>query len=332
MRTFFCGDISSDTGPAIVNKNYKKYLPKDVEFIEKNGKVIRTIYSIYYVIICNVVLFSGISRLNKLLIYICKLFHKKVLYLMHGSVAYENQINKLPNQNEENLEIFHLNSADLILCVSPYFTNFCQNYYKRYSNKFLTLTNGIDWSFSKNSECVKDKKSICIVGGGVPRKRVIRVCEAIDKLCNKGFDLKLKVFGFDSTDTPEIKKYQFVEYKGNVPQEELRKYMESSIMFIQNSVFDSFAMAPIEALTCGCNILCSKEVGCMSIITTVSENDLIINYDDVNEIEKKIHFIIENPNNQRLMNGLNKELTSFSNRSLELMRIIEKVVAHENIS
>lgn len=81
-------------------------------------------------------------------------------------------------------------------------------------------------------------------------------------------------------------------------------------MFIQNSQFESFGLALIDALSLGCDVLFSTNTGAKDIITARQESDIINDITDVDEIKDKILKTLECPNNKRLYDSIDKEKTS----------------------
>ena len=97
-------------------------------------------------------------------------------------------------------------------------------------------------------------------------------------------------------------------------------------MFVQNSSFETFGLAPVEALACGCPILCSKEVGALELIDNMQSEDIIENYEDPDEIAGKIRYNLEHPNAGRLVAGLKQESHSWKERSRVLVSKLSELV------
>lgn len=332
-KVYFIGDTNSNTGPAIVNNYYKTYLNSKFSFSLKIDNKVHRILN-YSVNIKNsdLVIFSGSSFSDLYLITLCKVLRKKIIYIMHGCMEIENKINKKESKLQILLEKKYLKYANLVLCVSNQFSTWLIEKYPQYSDKIMTLTNGIDWdkmplNKMENSCSINLLSSI---GGGVPRKNVKTLCKSIKKI-NEMTDYRftLEVFGRDDLDTEEIKKYDFVHYYGKIDRDKMLRQISCTNLFIQNSVFDTFAMAPIEALSVGCSILCSKNVGALSLFDNLLENDVIDDCFDVDEIASKIIYLVKNPNNKRLLSQLDKQKTSFEYRAQELEKYVNTIMNEE---
>lgn len=332
-EVLFIGDYLSATGPAIVNKNLKAHLGDKVKFIYNRNKIIRTIQIVISLVQSKAVILSGVSRANLFVFKLKKITGNKVIYLMHGSVVKENKINGTSNPYAENLEKQHLTNSDSIICVSKRFMSWMQEQYPELTNKFNYVNNGIDWSLlkkdrSKDQQLERKKNYIMSIGGGMPRKNILKICEAID-LINKenSENLRLIVLGGQGNDLFEITKYPFVEYYGVVPYDQVFEYYSKSNLYIQNSSFETFGLAPIEALLSGCNLLLSKEVGALDLIENIDESDLIVDNQNEYEIRDKIINLLNNRNNDKLLRSLSEKNTSIEYQSNRLIDIIEKVMA-----
>ena len=327
-KAYFASDSSANTGPAIVNMYYKKYLNSNEYHFSKtyNNKVLRLINDIRNIFRSKVVVFSGASMADIIYMRICKMLKKKMIYIMHGCIQEENKINRVENEKETKLELRYLKNVDLVLGVSQHFVEWVKQYYPQVIGKIQSLPNGVDMNmdFSPEEDRERDSLTIAIVGGGIPRKNVLVICEALEEIRKEtGKTYTLKVFGRDEVYTPQIKQFSFVEYYGKIPRDEMFSELRTAHLFIQNSVFESFGMAPIEALMLGCNVLCSNNVGSLSIIETIEETDVIKDCSDIQEIKGKIQYNMQHRNNKRLIDGLDKDKTSFRNRARELEEYIQ---------
>ena len=86
----------------------------------------------------------------------------------------------------------------------------------------------------------------------------------------------------------------------------MESYYRKSNLYIQNSEFETFGLATMEALICGCNLLISQNVGAKAIINGLEANDLINDVDNIKEISNKIMHNLFNSNNNRLINSIKK--------------------------
>lgn len=309
----FIGDLISNTGPANVNKDYMHYLSGKVKFIVEKNKFIRLIKSLFYIFFAKTVIISGISQVNSYACIFSHLLKKKVIYLMHGCLIYEEKQNRFKsNPHRENMEKKMLFYADKIITVSEQFACFVQDFYPVVKGKVTYVNNGIEWSRYSNSNVHnRDMFMILSMGGGRPQKNNLVICKAV-KILNEKYNLPFKfiVLGRDYADTEKIKKSPYTTYVGQIPYEDTLIWLRRAYIYVQNSSFEPFGLAAIEALCSGCNLLLSKNSGAISIFNSISESDIIDDCHDAEEIANKIRNIYNNPNNNRLLSGIDKERTS----------------------
>ncbi len=329
MKIMFVGDCDLNTGPSNVNKEFKKILSDRVSFFKFKIKILRAIETVIKVLKSDVIIISGISYINNLALKEAVFFKKKIIYIMHGYYAYEEKLNKFKhNEKKVKNEEYLLEKADKIITVSEKYMRFILNYFPNYKEKLTFINNGIDWKQYENIKIEKERDPYLIVsmGGGRPQKNNLIICEAVTLLNEKyNFPFKFVVLGRDYEDTVLIKQNKYTNYVGQVSREKVKEWLKKSSIYIQNSSFESFGLAPIEALCTGCNLLVSNNVGAISILNTIKEEDIIKNYKNPDEIAKKIINIFNNPNNNRLLSGINKRETSCEYASDKLLKICLEV-------
>lgn len=329
MKLLFYGNTQNNTGPAIVNKSLKKNLPSKVFFINSTNQLFMSLELIIKIIIADVVVFSGLSKAIKLGAFIASIFNTRIIYIMHGSISYESRINKLKNNmNNIKREQKTWEIADLILCVSEPFLNWFTTNYPQFKEKSSYLNNGINWEalnsilYEFNEE--KDPNAIISTGGGRPQKNNLSVAKAIQKINDsQNKSIIYYVLGDDGEDTEELKKIACVNYKGKLSYLETISYLNRSTLYIQNSTLDSFGLAPIEALLSGCDLLLSRNVGSISILSGIKENDIIKNVYDIEEIISKIQNVYKQKNNQYFLKNIDRKKTSYefmANRLLDFSK------------
>jgi len=331
MKIFLVGDWYSGTGPSNVTKYYIENLPKGTLYQRYKSKLLRAAELVIKVAAADVVCFSGYSKQNILGLKIAKAFHKKNAYIMHGCVEYENEINLEPSEEMSCVERKTLEMTDRIFAVSPSFANWLKEYYEEYAHKVDYVENAIDETLIAGKECrdisVRDPHMIFTVGGGMPRKKIKYICQAV-KILRENFDdeLRLVVVGAKGADSEEIDSYDFVENMGIVPFDTTRALYEKAALFVQNSCFETFGLAMVEAVSLGCASLVSNEVGALCLLDKYESRDIIEHFDDPLEIADKIKGLIEESNSERLKKSINWEQNSWKQRS----RVLEEKLAQLN--
>ena len=327
MRIFLAGDAVTGTGPANVTRYYIENLPDGTLFQKRRSRIMRVPEIVIKTFRSDVVVYSGYSKQNILGLRLAKLLNKPSAYLMHGCVEHENAINLVPDETMNSVERKTLELADLIIAVSKSFEDWLKENYPMHSGKIVHVSNGVDLSLSKDATCERDPHMILSVGGGMPRKMIKYICLAVKKLREEyDPDLFLCVMGDKGADSSEIDSYDLVDDRGIVSFEESRRLYEKASVFVQNSCFETFGLAPVEALMCGCSVLCSRHVGALEMITELSDADVIERYDDPDEIAEKIKRLLTEPNGKRLISYINGESCSWKVRSETLTQVLSQLV------
>lgn len=328
MRVFIAGDSWSGLGPANVTYQLIKEMPAGTRYLKSGNRFIRLAKQVIYTLSSNVIVYSGFSAQSLIVFFIARIFKKPSFYLIHGNIEYEGRLNEDLNLKLVNKERKMFELANYILAVSEPFENWLKNQYPEYKDKIYHLTNGIDWNQMPSSENMdKEKNLILSIGGGVPQKNILTICMAINQIYEEQPEcgIKLIVLGSDGLHSEEIKKYSFVDYQGIVSHEQVLELMCRTSLYVQTSVFESFGLALIEALLCGCSIVASRDIGALSILDALKADDIITDCYDINEVKSKILHVLQYPNQNRLKKSIDKANTSVKYRVEELLTLIKKL-------
>ena len=126
------------------------------------------------------------------------------------------------------------------------------------------------------------------------------------------------MLGGEGLDTKAIRSYPFVQYLGVVNEKRVEEELGNTNLFIQDSCFETFGLAPIEALLRGCDLLLSRQVGALCILGQTRPEDVIEDDKNEKEIAEKIKIQMEGGNHYRLLSNIDKESTSWKARAKEL--------------
>ena len=329
MRIFFAGDYYSGTGPSNVTKYYIENLPKGTLYQKRRNKAARVFEIVLNTIRCDAVIYSGYSKQVILGAKIASRLKKPCVYLMHGCVEYENKINREEDEEMARCEREILSLCTSVFAVSPGFCEWLKNYYPEYAQKFDYLTNALDEKLFESSACSgtdRDGHMIFTIGGGMPRKKIKVLCKAVEIL-RREYDsnMYLTVIGDTGFDSQEIDSYEFVDNKGIVPFDESTQLQAKAALFVQNSSFETFGLAPVEALCMGTSILVSRQVGALCVFNNYNPSDIIENCDDEKEIADKIKYLLENPNAERLLKEIDREPNTWKTRSRTLLEKLSQM-------
>ena len=314
MKVLIVGDFKNNTGPASVNKTMK-LLDDSIEISVEEGRVRRIIELFIKLIKADYIVFSGLSKLNLIGFKLTKIFNKKSAYLMHGYSKVENELEGIIKEELIIKEREVLKQAPVIICVSKLFMEQMKEMEYQYKEKFNYIMNPVNTKiFLQNQTVDRNENLIISVGGGKKRKNILNICKAIE-LLNQKYNKKYKflVVGSNEGDIDKIKAFKFVQYIESIEYINMPKYYSKCKLYIQNSSFETFGLAPVEALLCGANILISNNIGCRDILP-LKESDIILNVNDIEEIARKILINMKVENNTYLKKGMAKN--KFSKISL----------------
>lgn len=321
MKIFLIGDYYSGTGPANVTARYIEYIP-GVIYQKTRNKLLRGAELIFKIMRSDVLLLSGHSKQNILSLRVAHLLNKKGAYLMHGCVEHENAINGVSDDGMTRTERTTMELCDAIYAVSKQFAKWLKENYPEYADKIFTAENGIDAPIFSASDEKRKPYQLISIGGGMPRKMIKYIAEAVTKIREEEdfFDVRLVVVGDKGLDTKTINSYPCVSNLGLVDHDTCLRLLDQSALFVQNSCFETFGLAPVEALGHGCGILMSKYIGAMELFDNLKSSDVIEDYSDVDEIAEKIKGILVNSNNERLLGALDLKSYSWDTRAKEIVK------------
>jgi len=171
----------------------------------------------------------------------------------------------------------------------------------------------------------------------VLEKGIIELIDAFLQLKSSYVDLKLRIVGADSLDTPLVKKYllkkdpdQSINYIGPVTDEQKRlEYLNADIFAFPTYVEDQ-SYAIMEAMSYGLPCVASNVGGVPSLITD-GKNGLLIEPKDVQSLKKGLETLISDLELRKLL-GENASRTirdgfTWKIRSQEIKALYETLVS-----
>lgn len=320
-RYLFIGGTEGNTGPDNVNKGIVSNLPSNFFVISNGNKIKKYVNTLLNVARCNIVIVSGISKIGMYAMKLAQTFGKKTIYIMHGCNDIEFKLNQMsPDEKALKYERYFLNNSDLILAVSERYSKLIQEKYPVCVGRVNYLHNGVDKVDFNCNAVQREKGRIIAVGGDRKLKNNIVVANAVAKLDDSK---KLMVYGH-LYHPDNLPKGNNIEFKGLVSQEQLYKEMSQSELFVLNSTLESFGLTVFDALQCGCSVLVSNAAGALDILN-VTEYDVIYDPMNENEIAEKIDYLLQHPNNERLMKNLDFEKISYKAEVERLEQFCKKL-------
>ena len=322
MKIFLVGDYKKNAGPCNVNKSLIYNSDKDMIYIKNESRLLKLLEIIYKGYSSDIIVVSGLFS-NKI-INLLKIFHKPLVYIMHGYAKYENEINNL-NADESllNAEQKIFEYSDRILCVSENYSEWVKEKLPEFSYKISFLNNGVNIEVRAKKD--KIKNSIAVSGGNRSIKNNVYVCEAIKKLNEENFDCSLNVFGKIKNNNDNFEAYPFVKLMGQMDKEEYYDELDKISLFVLNSDIESFGLVVADAINCNCSLLVSSKVGAISILN-LTEDEIIYDNHDIDDIAEKIKALLENSNSERLYKSLDIQSCSEMQAYINLKNICKNVL------
>ena len=232
----------------------------------------------------------------------------KIPYIVteHGPEWYNNMI---PTQKQKQKIIKKLSNAVenafTIISVSEQFTEFLHSYWAKANiitshNSFNSYIFTPPHEKDNLQEPQKKHVQLITVGSFCTRKNHILLLKAMNTLKKTYPNLRLTIVG-EGELKPEYQSFiskneleNIVTIKDFMPHHELvREYYESDI-FVLSSLKETFGIVLVEAMACGVNVIGSQTDGASAIIND-GINGLVYNNNDLDDLCKKIQFLLDNP-------------------------------------
>jgi glycosyltransferase involved in cell wall biosynthesis len=133
-----------------------------------------------------------------------------------------------------------------------------------------------------------------------PGKNHVRLIVAFDRFkVTTGLDWQLALGGSDWHGAPKIyeaaRRSPFasdIRFLGFVPDAELPDLYRAASLFVYPSLFEGFGMPPLEAMACGCPVLCSSRGSLGEVVGTAAA---IIDPEDTDAMAHKWQLIATDP-------------------------------------
>ena len=170
-------------------------------------------------------------------------------------------------------------------------------------HKIKVIPLGVDHNYFKPSKIKRDKFTILYVGSEMPRKNVLTLLKAFKLVKQKIPQAKLIKVGLPQWPGARNKLIKFVkennlqnavifkDYVENLAQE----YQKASI-FVFPSKYEGFGLPPLEAMACGCPVICSNAT---SLPEVVGDSAILFNPNNVLELAEKMLTLLNAQNLQK---------------------------------
>lgn len=256
---FFGVPWENDTLPLDDDHVMVADLNKLGEFI-KDKKIDAVYFSRYY------------TKIAIYLIALKKIYRFKLIYTVHGIIKKEKKINNTFKFYSEIIEKILLNSCDAIIAVSGGLKSELLNFYPNLDEKKITVIfNGVSICPVKEQMDIRklfnidaDRKILFTTGTRKIKNNEILIESILnnDKLNKSVF---LIIAGDPDTEHAKklIGKYkqcEIIKFTGQLNVDFVNNIYEAMDLYIQNSSFETFGMAIVEAMLHKKNVLLSKNL------------------------------------------------------------------------
>lgn len=236
-----------------------------------------------------------------------------------------------------------LKSANLITCCSNALKNIIVDDFDINSSRILVTPNPANITNFYRDNNIKKENKLVFVGSLEERKGVCVLAKALNIVFNSYPNLTIQFIGKDTNrnnndiSTKELiykildNKYaNNISFIGQIPNNELNYYLNTSRVGIFPSLFDNFPYVVLESMATGLHIIGSKNSG---MVEMLNDNLSIYNTGDEKDLAKKIIQKYEFSLNNEINNNNIKRVYQLYNPSKvchELISIYESTVNEYN--
>lgn len=184
--------------------------------------------------------------------------------------------------------------ADMILVNSDFVKDtFVENGFNPDNIKVAYLGVREDFLRIKKTYQKGEKLKLLFTGGFGFRKGGLYILKALQKLDSLGVNYQFTVVGAyaDEHEILEMYRPKEIDYKGFVPQDELKKYLSEYDIYLFPSLAEGCASSGMEAMAAGMPIITTRESG---LPVTNNEDGIIIPVKDVDSIVESVIQLSEN--------------------------------------
>ncbi|KGL59124.1 glycosyltransferase [Polaribacter sp. Hel1_85] len=244
-------------------------------------------------------------------------------------------------------------NIDEIILNSPNQINDVIKIFKPKTTKFIGIPVN-EHLFNIKEKIISNGIYKMVYAGKISKEKGVHfLIKSTIRLLEEGYNIELILYGKgEAVEMEKIKKLA-IEYKGNIifggylSQIELSKELNKSQIFILPSFYEGLGLVIVEALLCGCRVVCNRLNNLFDILSeevfsrgyieyvdmNLSINDSIReNYDEYSQkLEKIILKQIEKPYSLEIANDINKSVSQFTFKSYYQKLInISKNLINEN--
>lgn len=196
------------------------------------------------------------------------------------------ELEKLDNRTYEYIQK-QLKTVNFIYTVSSFAKKKLKEIYNVEADVIPNAVDDKIFYYKKHKQNLKT--NITIIGSQEAKfKRIEDILKAIDIIKQKGYKIELNWI----TPTEPSKQYK-ANIKINPEQIIIGNTLRNTDIYICASVYESFCLPVLEAMTCGAAVITTNNGGNMDFVED-GKNALIIKKEDTNDIVEKIELLLNN--------------------------------------
>ena len=278
LRILFSGDHVGSSGPSQVNRSYlqeaagwldAKYpqpsLRSTLSYLRRG----RSGYA--------GVLVSSLSNHHVLLLLVSRLTRRRGWYLAHG-VAGREGIGRMRSRRVTEWVTVRL--ATDVICVSQVLAKELRARFGGSVSKYRVVHNAGPSVKRRQPTRIRPDDPIRVLSVGTSPIKNVEVMLDVVNRAESPFHLTL--VGPGSFNGPGVRRLADVEHR------QLLELMCESDLYVQTSIAESFGLAIVEAAASGCELLIPAVAGCVEVMPSLTQANLIRDVHDADEIVVKL--------------------------------------------
>ncbi len=196
--------------------------------------------------------------------------------------------------------------ANHLICISENTKKDLLDIYpelKRTPITVIPLASSLNPLLDQEHQLLLDEKYFLYVGSrDITYKNFSTLLKAFSKISQTFSDFKIKVVGLPLNENErnlitELKITQKIDVVGYVSDQELVHLYKNSTAFIYPSMYEGFGIPPLEAMMCGCLVICSDTA---SLPEVTGNAALHFNPENLNKLSELLEYSINIPNKEKM--------------------------------
>ena len=183
------------------------------------------------------------------------------------------------------------------------------------------------------------KINILYVGMIKMEKRVLDLVKAVKRIMSDGFNLTLHLAGRADIEPDYTMLVQQEAVKGGVqliihgflPKKDLNKLFCNSDIFVLPSLYETFGMVAVEAMSFGLPVICTNVGGIPEFITH-GENGLLFKPGDVEDLVKNLRYLCRSSSSRERIGRQARKVVQTLPSWEDTRKGFQSIVRQENIS